>query len=167
MWRPSNAGSKPSSSLNVISFTGLISISDNVKLVLIPFSQSARGSVRPCSEVDPLLVLSHGAKWCNPLQKRGVRGVFYIFIFFKIVFYRNIFSVSQFTGLYPYRPAGGRQAPPQYKSRGPPHLYLQQTTSIEGKRRDVGWGRELQQRNPAGFWIRTATLLDISGHSKT
>ena len=34
-------------------------------------------------------------------------GVFYIFIFFKIIFYRNIFSVSQFTGLYPYRPAGG------------------------------------------------------------
>ena len=39
----------------------------------------------------------------------------------------------------PYRPAGGRQAPPQYKSRGPlTHMHLQQTTSIEGKRRDVG-----------------------------
>ena len=34
---------------------------------------------------------------------------FFIFIFLKIIFYKNIFSVSQFTGLYPYRPAGGRQ----------------------------------------------------------
>ena len=34
-------------------------------------------------------------------------GVFSIFIFFKNVFYRNIFLVSQFTVLYPYRPAGG------------------------------------------------------------
>ena len=141
----------------------------------------------------------------------GVRR-FFIFIFFKIVFYRNIFSISQFTGLYPYRLAEGRQgayrpsagraapcrplpggrdlyvikiwvlshggpyrpiegrqagrppgrgttgcqAPPNIKAEVPPHLHLQQTTSIEGKRRDVGWGRELQQRSPTGFWIRTA-----------
>jgi hypothetical protein len=36
---------------------------------------------------------------------------FFIFIFLKIVFYRNIFLVSQFTGLYPYRPSAGRAAP--------------------------------------------------------
>ena len=102
---------------------------------------------------------------------------FFIFIFLKIVFYRNIFSVSQFTGLYPYRPsgggrgptaclrggrppagcrglyvikicvlshggpyrpAGGRQAPPNIKAEvPPPHLHLQQTISTEGKRRDL------------------------------
>jgi len=31
----------------------------------------------------------------------------FIFIFFENIFYRNIFSISQFTGLYPYSPAGG------------------------------------------------------------
>jgi len=31
---------------------------------------------------------------------------FFIFTFFKVIFYKNIFSVSQFTGMYPYRPAG-------------------------------------------------------------
>ena len=32
------------------------------------------------------------------------------FLYFsKTFFYRNIFSISQFTVLYPYRPAGGRQ----------------------------------------------------------
>ena len=36
------------------------------------------------------------------------RGVFSIFLFFKNIFYRNIFLVSQFTVLYPYRPADGR-----------------------------------------------------------
>jgi len=36
-------------------------------------------------------------------------GVFFIFIFFKKQFYRNIFLVLNFTVLYPYRPAGGRQ----------------------------------------------------------
>ena len=36
---------------------------------------------------------------------------FFIFIFLKIIFYRNIFSVSQFTGLYPYCPAGGGRGP--------------------------------------------------------
>ena len=75
---------------------------------------------------------------CGPSAAQGPR-VFSIFIFFKIVFYRNIFSVSQFKGIYPYRPAGGRQAPPNIKAEVPlPHLHLQQTTSIEGKRRDVG-----------------------------
>ena len=32
--------------------------------------------------------------------------LFYFYIFLKL-FYRNIFSISQFTVLYPYRPAGG------------------------------------------------------------
>jgi len=72
---------------------------------------------------------------------------FYIIIFFKIIFYRNIFSVSQFTGLYPcrplpggrglyvikicvlshegpYRPAGGRQAPPNIKAEVHPPTFL-------------------------------------------
>ena len=44
--------------------------------------------------------------------RESQNGVFYIFIFFKIVFYINIFSVSQFIGLYPYRPAGGGRLPP-------------------------------------------------------
>ena len=34
---------------------------------------------------------------------------FFIFIFLENIFYRNIFSISQFTVLYPCRPAGGRQ----------------------------------------------------------
>ena len=36
-------------------------------------------------------------------------GVFLIFIYFFKKIYRNIFSVLDFTVLYPYRPAGGRQ----------------------------------------------------------
>ena len=39
----------------------------------------------------------------------GARRVLFIFIFFENIFYRNIFSISQFTILYPYRPPGGRQ----------------------------------------------------------
>ena len=38
------------------------------------------------------------------------------------------------------RPVGGQQAPLNIKAEVPPHLHLQQTTSIEGKRRDVGEG---------------------------
>jgi hypothetical protein len=45
--------------------------------------------------------------WAAVIFGKDYDRVFYIFIFFKIIFYRNIFSVSQFTGLYPYRPAGG------------------------------------------------------------
>jgi len=47
-------------------------------------------------------------------RRRGSSGVFFIFIFLENIFYRNIFSISQFTVLYPYRPAGG--LPP---GRGP------------------------------------------------
>ena len=36
---------------------------------------------------------------------------FFIFIFFKNVFYINIILVSHFTVLYPYRPAGGGKGP--------------------------------------------------------
>ena len=51
----------------------------------------------------------HGP-WLGTSARAGeLCSVFYIFIFFKIIFYRNIFSVSQFTDLYPYRPTGGRQ----------------------------------------------------------
>ena len=35
--------------------------------------------------------------------------VFFVFIFLKNVFYRNIFSIEHFTNLYPYRPASWRQ----------------------------------------------------------
>jgi hypothetical protein len=106
-----------------------------------------------------LAPLQHSSRQSWAEINVGRSRVFFIFIFFKIVFYINIFSVSQFTGLYPYRPtgggrglyvikisvlshgdpyrpAGGRQAPPNIKAEVP--LYLQQTTSIEGKRRDVG-----------------------------
>ena len=44
-------------------------------------------------------------------ENAGIPGVFSIFIFFKNIFYRNIFLVSQFTVLYPYRPAKGQAAP--------------------------------------------------------
>ena len=37
---------------------------------------------------------------------------FFLFLYFlKTFFYRNIFLVSQFTVLYPYRPSAGRPAP--------------------------------------------------------
>ena len=45
----------------------------------------------------------------SPARPGGLRGAFFIFIFFENIFYRNIFSISHFTVLYPYRPAGGRQ----------------------------------------------------------
>jgi len=47
---------------------------------------------------------------------------FFIFIFFKIIFYKNIFSILQFTGLYPYCPAEGRQRglPPGRRRQAPP-----------------------------------------------
>ena len=38
-------------------------------------------------------------------EKRG----FFIFLFFVFVFYKNIFSFSKFTKIYPGRPAAGRQ----------------------------------------------------------
>ena len=60
----------------------------------------------------------------HPAQPGEPMGRFFIFIFFKIVFYRNIFLVLQFTGLYPYRPAGGRQAPrPNIKAEVPPPAF--------------------------------------------
>ena len=37
----------------------------------------------------------------------GVLASFLFLYFSKNNFYRNIFSISQFTVLYPYRPAGG------------------------------------------------------------
>ena len=36
-------------------------------------------------------------------------GDFFIFLFFNFVFYKNIFLFSKFTGIYPGRPAVGRQ----------------------------------------------------------
>ena len=41
-------------------------------------------------------------------NNRSTRGVFFIFIFFEKN-YRNIFLVLDFTIIYSYRPAGGRQ----------------------------------------------------------
>ena len=43
------------------------------------------------------------------LPGRPRRGDFFIFIFLENIFYRNIFSISQFTALYPCRPAEARQ----------------------------------------------------------
>ena len=34
-----------------------------------------------------------------------------IFLFFIFVFYKNIFSIWKFTGIYPGRPAAGRPGP--------------------------------------------------------
>ena len=156
------------------------------------------GIIVPSSEKK--LSIATLAHWTEPKTAAAAAAHFFSFyIFQNRFFFRNIFSVSQFTGLYPYRPVGGRQgpaahlrggrppaplpgdrglyvikisvlshggpcrpaggaagSPPQYKSRGPPHLHLQQTTSIEEKWETWGWGRELQQRSPAGFWMRTA-----------
>ena len=55
-------------------------------------TSNEHGPVRPIRN----LFWSHSLFWCV-----------FIFIFFKIIFYINIFSVSHFTVLYPYRPAGG------------------------------------------------------------
>ena len=41
------------------------------------------------------------------LDAHGNFGGFFTFIFFIFVFYKNIFSILQFTVLYPYRPQGG------------------------------------------------------------
>ena len=95
--------------------------------------------VVPCVSQQPIDETKRVAAWNGGHQER----FFHFYIFQKK--YRNIFSISQFTGLYPcrpravgayvikisilshgdpYRPAGGlppgrgRQA--QYKSRGPP-----------------------------------------------
>ena len=58
---------------------------------------------RPCCELVSCMGLKKGRVG---LKGRDADAVFFfIFIFFKIIFYRNIFSVSQFTSLYPYRPA--------------------------------------------------------------
>ena len=57
---------------------------------------------------SPICSILKCAGRCGPLSCLIIQA-FFIFIFFKIIFYRNIFSVSQFTGLYPYRPAEGRQ----------------------------------------------------------
>ena len=38
-------------------------------------------------------------------------AVFLFFLFFIFVFYKNIFSFSKFTGIYPGRPAAGRPGP--------------------------------------------------------
>ena len=40
-----------------------------------------------------------------------LRGGFFIFIFFIFVFYKNIFPIWKFTGIYPGRPAAGRPGP--------------------------------------------------------
>ena len=39
----------------------------------------------------------------------SLKAAFLFLYFLKIFFYKNIFSVSHFTVLYPYRPVGGRQ----------------------------------------------------------
>jgi len=48
-----------------------------------------------------------GTAHCGVLAQ----GVIFIFIFLENIFYRNIFSISQFTVLYLYRPAGGGRGP--------------------------------------------------------
>jgi hypothetical protein len=47
----------------------------------------------------------------NTKKKGRELSGFLIFIFFKIVFYINIFLISHFTVLYVYRPTKGRQGP--------------------------------------------------------
>ena len=59
----------------------------------------------PCSRNGPLRRSAHVHAREGP--DLHARGGFFIFIFLKNIFYINIFSVSHFTVLYPYRPAGG------------------------------------------------------------
>ena len=39
----------------------------------------------------------------------GISARFFIFMFFIFVFYKNIFSIWKFIGIYPGRPVAGRQ----------------------------------------------------------
>ena len=53
-------------------------------------------------------------KWAAEIRDPNLHtnfSPFFYFYIFKNVFYRNIFLVSQFTVLYPYRPSAGRPAP--------------------------------------------------------
>jgi len=45
----------------------------------------------------------------SPRASQSASG-FFIFLFFIFVFYKNIFSIWKFTGIYPGRPAAGRPA---------------------------------------------------------
>ena len=40
-----------------------------------------------------------------------IPAVFFIYLFIIFVFYKNIFSIWKFTGIYPGRPAAGRPGP--------------------------------------------------------
>ena len=85
-------------------------------------------------------------KWEVRSTEEEGKGITAFFLF--LYFLKTFFTKIQFTVLYPYRRwRGGRQtgrppgrgwhAPPNIKAEVPPHLHLQQTTSIEGKIRDV------------------------------
>src|SRR6185312_11871684 len=69
----------------------------------------------PVPLVQPILLASalSAAYRQNLLQpmNKPVSGGFYIFIFLIFVFYKNIFSFSKFTRIYPGRPAAGRPGP--------------------------------------------------------
>ena len=52
----------------------------------------------------PLSSLDDGAR-----KKDGLAPSRAVFLFFIFVFYKNIFLFSKFTGIYPGRPAAGRQ----------------------------------------------------------
>ena len=52
---------------------------------------------------------SHDTTHAMPDERSTAAFLFLYFL--KTFFYRNIFSVSHFTVLYPYRPAGGGRGP--------------------------------------------------------
>ena len=54
---------------------------------------------------------SGGSSWVGLFLVVNLAGFLFIFLFFIFIFYKNIFSFSKFTGIYPGRPAAGRLGP--------------------------------------------------------
>ena len=82
-------------------------------------TQAGRTAIYPLSRTHTRVTRAERGQRAS-LSRRASRSLltracgigfarFFIFIFFKIIFYRNIFLILQFTGLYPYCPAEGRQ----------------------------------------------------------
>ena len=55
----------------------------------------------------------------------SVTSGFFIFLFFIFVFYKNIFSIWKFTGIYPGRPAARRPGPGRPVAKMAPHAIFQ------------------------------------------
>ena len=81
-----------------------------VRLRIQRLARARRGRLHTATGPQPIALPTHpiassGSSVAPFRPRRLGLARFFIFIFLKIVFYRNIFSVSQFTGLYSYHPA--------------------------------------------------------------